>query len=288
MTQYAGFLILSLLICATNSVSLNSDSSRHISNQLGEIPFRDAEPENIRVRIESWVYLEGPYSFSEEKMSTRLNELGYLPGQKPRSFFGKSAPRHHPYVDPPWHNETIKEDLEKRGFIYPEDAVDWILISVYSGDQGELEIYSTPAIVLADGSVFFIGDSHFSIPKSNESYWLGIQHRNHLPVKSPVSLPLIDNVLSFDFRKLDLVESSVAGLKVLDNGVSVMYAGNGDQNSHSLASVSIDEDDLSLWSAQNGKNSSYYQMDLDLNGDVTVRDKELLFSNYGQTIQRTR
>jgi hypothetical protein len=221
----------------------------------------------------------------EGRMSTSLNELGYLPGQKPTSFFGKPTPGGHPYIKPPWHAEALREDLWKEGFIYPHNAVDWILLSIYSEEVGRDAICATPALLMDDGSIFFPVEPHCPITAFTGKVRVGIQHRNHLPVLSPELLPIEDGTVSFDFRKLTTVESSLAGTKILDNGVSVMCAGNSEQASHPEAFCSIDDADLDLWSAQNGMNSRYIQTDLDLNGDVTVRDKELLFKNYGKIVQ---
>ena len=45
--------------------------------------------------------------------------------------------------------------------------------------------------------------------------------------------------------------------------------------------MSIDEDDLKSWEGGNGLNSSYFLQDVDLSGDVSVKDKEILFNNMG-------
>ena len=52
------------------------------------------------VTVNTAVYLEGSWDGTE--MYTKLNDLGYLPGQKPSTFFGTYSPAGQPYDIAPW------------------------------------------------------------------------------------------------------------------------------------------------------------------------------------------
>lgn len=60
-----------------------------------------------------------------------------------------------------------------------------------------------------------------------------------------------------------------------------MYAGNGDQYLDGESPVDINVGDLTEWLKENGKHSSYYIMDFDLNGDANVQDKGYYLENIG-------
>ena len=47
--------------------------------------------------IKSYVFLEGAYDSEEGLMRNKLNELGYLPGMKPKTFFSKKTESGQPY-----------------------------------------------------------------------------------------------------------------------------------------------------------------------------------------------
>ena len=54
------------------------------------------------VTINTGVFLEGAYDVDAGLMTTELNRLGYLPGQRPSTFFGVATPAGQPYNQAPW------------------------------------------------------------------------------------------------------------------------------------------------------------------------------------------
>jgi len=89
---------------------------------------------------------------------------------------------------------------------------------------------------------------------------------------------VIDGNLSYDFR---YTEAYQEGHKEIGEGMYAMIAGNANPRDTELTVMSIDEDDLKSWEGGNGLNSSYFIQDVDLSGDVSVKDKEILFNNMG-------
>tara|TARA_Y100000385_G_scaffold291867_1_gene373364 strand:- start:835 stop:6852 length:6018 start_codon:yes stop_codon:yes gene_type:complete len=89
-------------------------------------------PNVQEVSLNTALYLEGAFNSFTGELNTTLNKLGYLPGQKPGSFFAESTPAGQPYRSGPWYykgNEGLIYDAKSDFSIdYPENAVDWILV----------------------------------------------------------------------------------------------------------------------------------------------------------------
>lgn len=231
------------------------------------------------ITIETAAFLEGALSFEDFKMTNRLNKLGYLPGQKPKAFFGKATQSGQPYRKNPW-NYQGKEGVakENKPFQYSLDVVDWILISLRESESSSSTVYTTSALIYKDGSIVSAPESKTCTLDINKKYYIVLQHRNHLAVMSEKPVAISDQVIKYDFRYSPSFEE---GQKAIKDGIFAMYAGNADQvNSPDAASI-IDEEDLKKWESANGQNSSYFIMDLDLSGDVSIKDQELLYNNMG-------
>ena len=170
---------------------------------------------------------------------------------------------------------------EKKSFSYLPETVDWILVSIRSDIDEISTVYKTAGLLLSDGSVHFEIGNNKCFLKDNVSYYIVIEHRNHLAVMSHIPVKIQSNVLEYDFRKQGSYSSTMSGQKRIKNGIYAMFAGNGDQSETTKSIQIIDESDIELWSEQNGKNSSYFTMDLDMSGDVSIKDQELLYTNLG-------
>jgi len=212
------------------------------------------------IPLEVKVYLEGPYNAQQNIMYTKLYDMGYLPGMQPKSFLGKAVPFYDPY------HADIKPQL-KSDFIYSDNSVDWVNVSLINASTEEL-IWEKSAVLMADGHI-----DDLEVPKTliedEGHYHIVVQHRNHISTKSPV-IQMIRDVLSHDFT----VESGSETLKVIGD-VALMIAGNVGNQTDST----IDGRDISQWRKMNGQNSSYFREDVDLNGDISVRDQSIILAN---------
>ena len=218
------------------------------------------------VSLDLKVYLEGPYDASTGTMSTKLYELGYLPGMKPKAFFAEPVPFFDPYDD--FHDQDLKSSTDGFG-AYNDKTVDWIFVSIREEDTGNIVSKQT-VLLNADGVI-----NSSSIPterlSSDKKYIVVLAHRNHLPVQS-TPIKLNKGKLSFDFT-----QSNIIGLKKKDK-VMLMIAGNIDQTKTRSTRV-INMEDINTWRSANGKNSSYLREDVDMNGDVSVHDQSLILEN---------
>lgn len=229
--------------------------------------------------IEAFAILEGAYKPTEGVMSNKLNSLGYLPGQNPKAFFAKTTKPGQPYHQKPW-NYQGKEGVVKKNefYSYSKNVVDWVLISLRAGESKSTTVYQAPALIFKDGKIQIAPGAKPVMLLPEQSYYVVIEHRNHLSVMSEKPIEFKDGKISYDFRKeLAFME----GHKEVSKGVFALAAGNANQTSSDLTIYTIDEDDLKSWEGGNGLNSSYFIQDLDLSGDVSIKDKEILFNNLG-------
>ena len=221
-------------------------------------------------------------------MSTKLNEVGYLPGQIPQVFFGIAAPAGQPYASSPWNYDGTEGDQfdatlpDLDGSTgYPENATDWVLVSLRSSTEEESTVCQKAALLLSDGTLMFVNDTGCCELDVTQSYYIVIEHRNHLLVMSHTKVPIVNGMLTYDFRIRDSYKALVGVGQKKIGDVWVMYAGNGDQVTSDADIMDINVKDLRTWLIDDGLNSSYYLRDFDLNGDVNVQDKGLMLKNNG-------
>ncbi len=227
------------------------------------------------------VILEGAYDVDNGLMTTHLNDLGYLPGQSPTTFFGEPFPSGQPYNQSPWFYEGNEGVGVSERDLYDDTVVDWVLVSLRANELRPSTFWRGAGLLHEDGSIEIIQEPELSIVEDREFFVL-IEHRNHLPVMSPTPLRLRGGELIYDFSQADSFREIIGiGQKELDNGVYVMPAGNGDIDTEISSIIDINVRDLNAWAGANGENSSYFIEDYDLNGDINIRDRELWQQNNG-------
>ena len=253
-------------------------------------PTDPACTERICVEVDTKVFLEGAIMQGGigrygSEMRSEINHFGYLPGQAPSTLLGSATPAGQPYSSIPWYHEgpegitfnylrVVKDE-------YTADVVDWVLVSLRT-DAGVASTTCTKAgLLYSDGTIEMT--EPFDCCNSNETdYYIVIEHRNHLPVMTPTPMPVVNGIVSFDFRSQQSYTRLLGnGQKEFKDGLFAMYGGNGDQRTASESPKDINSNDVSLWALDNGKHSGYFQQDYDLNGDVNVHDKALWLMNNG-------
>ncbi len=237
-------------------------------------------------QVEIRVFLQGAI-LEDGSMATSLNDQGYLPGQKPKTFFGASTPPGQPYTQSPWFYEgqeglsLKKKTKNSQEYEYPSTVVDWVLVSLRKGIQKYDEVWKTAALLHQDGTIEVLKSLDISL-EEEDGYYIVIEHRNHLPVMSAKKVSLNkEGKMSYDFSTTDSFRSFLGiGQKQL-NGRWVMAAGNGEMVTELSSDIDINVRDLTSWLQNNGSNSSYYIEDYDMNGDVNIRDRILWELNNG-------
>ena len=237
------------------------------------------------VTLNTALYLEGAYNSFTGKLNTTLNKLGYLPGQKPRSFFADGTPAGQPYKSAPWHYDGTEGNIYdyKSDFSmdYPSNVVDWVLVEFRTDKSASSSVLRRAALLLNDGSIMLPLDAEPIVLDAFETYYLVVQHRNHLPIMSPTALEVIDGQISFDFRKNESYTGLLGSGQKAVNGLYCVYAANGDQFKEAISEFDINIRDMDLWFESNGLNSAYMNADFDMNGDVNVNDQIMWLLNNG-------
>ena len=239
--------------------------------------------------IKTAVFLEGAYDYDASAMTTTLNDLGYLPGQTPSTFFGTFTEAGQPYDQAPWfHFGTEGDAFSQSGPVvgmnanYPMSVTDWVLVSLRTDESAESTVGTVAGLLHSNGEIEFVDGFNICNLDPTEDYYVVIEHRNHLVVMSHIQVPLINGTISYDFRLRNSFRKILgAGQKEMSPGVYAMIAGNGDQDSGPFDSRDINPNDLTKWLIDNNLTSSYFLRDFDLSGDVNVTDKGILLINNG-------
>jgi len=252
-----------------------------------EVDVSDLE-NKTEISFDLKVILEGPYDVYNDEMSKRLNERGYLPGQKPWTFFGSSTPAGHPYSGSPWNyrgREGASFDATIEGLDrfagYDSDVVDWVLLSLRTNTKRDTEVYRTAALLHTNGSIHVVDAYEFK-NLDQRGYYIVIEHRNHMAVMSTKQVLSANGRISYDFTNADSYNIGLGqGQKELANGAYGMIAGNPETTEGTASYTDVNIRDLTAIALDQGENSGYFQCDLDLDGDVNTRDKSICLSNNG-------
>ncbi|MFO7615022.1 MAG: hypothetical protein R6W71_10320, partial [Bacteroidales bacterium] len=264
--------------------------------------------------LDIYVYLEGSAIATNGTqtftvpMRTSLNNRRVLPGQTYTSLFTGPVytPAGQPYNVTPWNYPgTEGDDYNSFGNPTPGDAgylpniVDWVLVSLRDEPVLNFETFQyeqnticrAAALLQSDGQIIFTGDG-FDCCEVNfsESYYVVIEHRNHLKIMTPLAVPIIDGTLTFDFRYNQSYTIDPLGIFLGDGqkllpGLTpttyAMFAGNGQQASPG-SMISIDFVDRIIWEITTGTNGQYRAGDFNMNADCTTTDRNTWEINNGK------
>lgn len=234
------------------------------------------------IDVDVSVFLEGAYRPSNGQLSTVLSDRGLLPAQTPLNPSGVATPKGQPFNTAPWNYSGSEGQDFHPGSYSGLDAVDWVLLSFRSGIDKSTEVHRCAGIVQADGQLY-LPDVLSSSLLPNGNYYLGIEHRNHLSVLSPVPVTVADARVLYDFRVDGGYSSSgIPGQREVAPGVWALYAGDGDKTS---SNGDINGSDRAFFNVSNGYFDWYLAADYNLDGQVDGMDK--LFWSYNNGIFTT-
>ncbi|MBE0639510.1 MAG: DNRLRE domain-containing protein [Bacteroidales bacterium] len=257
------------------------------------------------VEIEAYVYLEGSaikpdgQSIYTLPMRTTLNFLKVLPGQMYSDFFYGTyySPPGQPYNIPPWsYNGNEGEYYDSGGdplngdANYPATVVDWVLVSLRDNPAGTGgPVCQAAALLHKDGTIEFVGGGPACCDVNmNTSYWVVVEHRNHLIVMSHESVAIVDGKIIYDFRIQQSYLNDPFGFgfyarqKEILSGKYAMYGGNGGQVVNAQSDTDITFDDRSFWEEANGIFGRYSNSDYNMNGDNNFNDRVMWEFNNGK------
>ena len=243
--------------------------------------------------VTTWSYLEGAAidPAGEQKFSvpmrTDLNDLQLLPGPTyQHSFTGTVyAPASLSYHNSPWNyygNESEFFDSygnpEYGSAGYSPTVVDWILVSLRSTPDGE-NLSRKAALLHSNGRVEFVNGGFSGCNLSwDGTYYIAVEHRNHLIALSFDPVTAIDGTLTYDFRySQSYIDNTLGtgayGQKEILPGIYALFAGNGEQILSNCSFTDINYDDRTFWESENSKAGRYNHGDYNLNGDCNYNDR---------------
>ncbi len=220
---------------------------------------------SAKVQIVLSLWLEGGYDASTGLLSTELLKRGLLPpGQ--------------PYNQAPW-GYAGQEGSGWTISDYPVGSVDWVLVSFRSTADPSTVVVKTAGVLLEDGSVYFPNQEALS-STAGTSFYVVVEHRNHMAAMSTSAVNVVNNTLTYDFRGMDSYATGGMGQTEVAAGVWALYGGDGNQ----LADVTgydINGNDIAQWFLENGMFNVYSLNDYSLEGDVNGLDRVIWNLNNG-------
>jgi hypothetical protein len=213
-----------------------------------------------------------------DSMSTMLNNSHVLPGQINDNPFLPETPPGQPYQGAPWNyigNLGLDFGDDTGMTPYPEDVVDWVLVTVReNGILPADNIWTCAGWLHKDGTITFPEDCPVPPISIMDDYYFLVQHRNHLGILSPSFVDILcdGSVLEWDFTTSDSYKPVFrVGQKLLEPGVWAMFAANGEQVNSIVAINSADRTLWKNWQSFLGYNPGDYDMNVATNSiDETV------------------
>ncbi|HMQ64619.1 MAG TPA: hypothetical protein PKE06_28300, partial [Flavilitoribacter sp.] len=270
----------------------------------------DGEPDDPTVTdlpcisIQAFVYLEGAAILDNGSesyslpMRKNLNDLRLLPGQAfDDVLFGTVySPPGQPYNAAPWnYNGTEGDAFDSGGdpnfgdADYPSTVVDWVLVSLRDTPDGAGgPLCQAAALLHNDGHLEFVEGFNCCELDLNASYYLVIEHRNHMIVMSDQPVSIVNKTITYDFRNHQSYIDDPFGFgifigqKRILGTLYAMFAGNGNQTMTGSSDTDINFDDRSFWEIVNGTIARYRNGDYNLNGDSNFNDRRVWELNNGK------
>jgi len=228
--------------------------------------------EPLKLSVKVW--LEGAYKKETNNMKTNMNNLKVLPGQVHTS-------AGQPYSTAAW-NYGGEEGKYFEDGDYPATVVEWVLVSLRSTTESSSTVARTAGLLNSNGVVKQVIPFELST-NTTGSFYIVVEHRNHLPAMSPTPININNGVLSYNFTTQNSYTTpSRSGQKWLESGAWGMYSGDGDQLSDPNG-YDINGADKIPFQQNNGSNYIYLPGDYNLDGDMTGADKANWSLNNGIT-----
>jgi hypothetical protein len=268
-----------------------------IADQCGHVAYCQQFIYFRHIDVDTWVYLEGPMADTTDAVSyslpmrTTLNDTRVLPGQCFEDFYQGllySAPG-QPYSGTPWnYGGNEGDNFDSQGSLangdagYQSDIVDWVLLSLRDTLDGA-PLCQKAALLHSNGSVEFPDGNGFDCCDLSHyaSYYLVIEHRNHLAVMSDGPVTVDDGLIIYDFRNqqgyVDPNTPGAIGQKEVMPGTFAMAGGNGQHDS------SVNTADKAYWKVQNDTISRYVNGDYNMNVDCNFIDRVIYEINDGKS-----
>ncbi|MFH1050469.1 MAG: hypothetical protein V1779_06000 [bacterium] len=246
-------------------------------NRIGQFAIGISDVAQLVLRARA--LMEGPYRYGT--MATDLQKRGLLPNTPPDIY---------PYNLDPKRDSNVANIIDT-------GIVDWVLIEFYKDSLNSGEVFYRCAFMRSDGMIVDVdGTSNVSIARGGMeegNYYVGIRHRNHLPIYSlnyVAIFPSPDKPV-FDLTKPEYIFGGASAMKPvgfdLDNSLLfAMVAGDVDGDGYitdkdDIFGKVLERDDLKIWEKRDIE--GYLPWDVTLSGYIHTRDLNYSWNNRGRS-----
>lgn len=248
-----------------------------VTNPCGMLQFGEAEDYTLQINgnippplvtLQLKVYLEGAYRTNTGAMITALNQRGLLPGQTPVGTSATATPPGQPYSASPWFYAGTESVAS-----YQADVVDWVLVSLREGAPSvQSTVYRAAALVKASGEIITVGTP--PALSAGHSYYIAIEHRNHLGVLSHAPVSASNGVLSYDFA-IQNSYTATSPVSVGQKQIGTVFAMHSSDGNKTLPNQDfvVNVNDYSLWLNNNGWFDLYSAADFNMDAQISASDK---------------
>lgn len=205
--------------------------------------------EECSVNVDLKVSLQAA-NIENNNMTNHLALNGFLPTSQPYNI----APYNY-------------EGTELVEFL-PTNAVDWLLIELYNGNDNSILEAQKAAILLQDGTVMSVNGNltlNFEGVLPNENYYIVVRHRNHLDVMSATALDF-NNTTMYDFTTAET--QALGNMQLVETATGVFAMRGGDINGDGF----IETSDYNIYLSEASQFDTYISSDLTLDGAASVQD----------------
>ena len=176
------------------------------------------------IRLKVKALLQSAYSTASGLMNDTLRSKGLIPAMQPYAL-GQYA-----YQG----TETVSPVLLT---ISGADApVDWVLLTLRDATHPATIVRQMAGLIQRDGDIMTVeGKTEWVLPKSQpNTYYLTVQHRNHLGVMTANALNLGPTVTSIDFSQLS-TPTYGEHAQFIGQNKALLWAGNANQDERLIA-----------------------------------------------------
>ena len=248
----------------------------------GTVAYRTASFPVVEMDID--VKLQGPYDAGSGLMDDALRTLAGFPLVEPFTPLGFT---HYGEGG----GETISPGVLA---VSGNDAiVDWILVELRDKNDHSIVLNTRSALLQRDGDVVDLdGSSSLGMAVADDSYYVAVRHRNHLPVLTANTVSLS----AASTASLDLSNPSTmtygTDAQVNSSGVNLLWAGNAIADQVIKYTGSANDRDRVLiqvgGSIPTNTFAGYTNEDLNLDGIVkytgSSNDRDLILVNIGGSV----
>ncbi|MBC8754666.1 matrixin family metalloprotease [Kordia sp. YSTF-M3] len=238
---------------ALTSVNLQSGNNTNITNfasynnpNLACVLVDDASYSNT-----NWTLIDNTTSFNETTCSTEYTVAidVFLQGAALNPNTGEEnlmrddlrvaglIPTTSPYTDGLTCEATVFDTTGN------DAIVDWILIEVRDATDNTIVVHSQSALLQRDGDVVDVdGVSDVTLTLDSDTYYIAVQHRNHLGVMTATAVTLISGSINFTDANAEITYGSNAQTSSgMPSDVIAMWAGDcNEDNSLQYSGTSPD------------------------------------------------